>query len=270
MTRPFQWGIVGTGGIARQFRRRSRLAAGRQRSSASARATSSKAKAFQSEFGAGARLFGPRRDARDPDIDVIYIATPNALHAEQALRAIAHGKAVLVEKPLATSVADAERIGRGGQPQNCFVMEGMWTRFLPAVRAAKKLVEDGAIGEIRQDRAELSYRRDEDRREPLLPARSRRRRGARPRRLSGVAGAAFPGQARRRCRGAGRRRNPASTCAANSTSTSSAARGRAFLRLRSGWRQSVRDRGERRRAGASMRRSSRRKGCCGFRRGPTR
>ena len=56
--------------------------------------------------------------AGDPDIDAIYIATPNALHAEQALQVIAHGKAVLVEKPLATSVADAERIASdGGRPQ---------------------------------------------------------------------------------------------------------------------------------------------------------
>ena len=99
--------------------------------------------------------------AGDPDIDAIYIATPNALHAEQALRVIAHGKAVLVEKPLATSVADAERIASEAASRKCFAMEAMWTRFLPAVRAAKKLVDDGAIGKIARIDAELSYYRDE-------------------------------------------------------------------------------------------------------------
>ena len=69
-----------------------------------------KAKAFQSEFGAARAFADLDAMAGDPGIDAIYIATPNAAHAEQALQAIAHGKPVLVEKPLATSVADAERI----------------------------------------------------------------------------------------------------------------------------------------------------------------
>ena len=100
--------------------------------------------------------------AADPDIDAIYVATPNALHAEQALRIISHGKAVLVEKPLATSVADAERIASAAAEQKCFVMEAMWTRFLPAVQAARRLVDGGAIGTVRKIDAELAYRRDED------------------------------------------------------------------------------------------------------------
>ena len=84
--------------------------------------------------------------AGDPDIDAIYIATPNALHAEQALRVIAHGKAVLVEKPLATSVADAERIASEAASRKCFAMEAMWTRFLPAVRGGQE------TGRRRRDR----------------------------------------------------------------------------------------------------------------------
>ena len=160
--------------------------------------------------------------AGDPDIDAIYIATPNALHAEQALRVIAHGKAVLVEKPLATSVADAERIASAAASRKCFAMEAMWTRFLPAVRAAKKLVETARSARSARIDAELSYHRDEDGDSRFFKPGPRRRRGARPRRLSRVAGAALPGQTVRKSPGAGKRRKAASTCAANSTCNSPA------------------------------------------------
>ena len=66
-------------------------------------------------------------------------------------------QAVLIEKPLATSVADAERIASEAAGRKCFAMEAMWTRFLPAVRAAKELVDDGAIGKVARIDAELSY-----------------------------------------------------------------------------------------------------------------
>ena len=161
MNRPIAWGIVGTGGIARQFATDLALLPDASLIGICSRDLE-KAKSFQAEFRAERPYLDLEAMLADPGIDVIYVATPNQMHAEQACRAIAAGKAVLVEKPLATSVADAERIGREAANTNCFVMEGMWTRFLPAVRAARKLVETGAIGEIRMIRAELSYRRNED------------------------------------------------------------------------------------------------------------
>jgi predicted dehydrogenase len=161
MTKPIAWGIVGTGGIARQFAADLALLPDASLIGICSRDLR-KAKAFQTEFRAERPYSELDAMLVDPGIDVIYIATPNQLHAEQALRAIAAGKAVLVEKPLATSLADADRIGREAAAKNSFVMEGMWTRFLPAVRATKRLVEDGAIGDIRRIRAELSYRRSED------------------------------------------------------------------------------------------------------------
>jgi predicted dehydrogenase len=161
VTRPFQWGIVGTGGIARHFAADLSLLPDARLAGICSRDIE-KAKAFQQAFGAG-RAYGDLGImAGDPDIDAVYIATPNALHARQALQVMAHSKAVLVEKPLATSVAEAERIASAAAKQECFVMEGMWTRFLPAVRAARKLVDDGAIGEIQTITAELSYCRDEE------------------------------------------------------------------------------------------------------------
>jgi predicted dehydrogenase len=161
MNRPIAWGIVGTGGIARQFAADLALLPDAALIGICSRDLR-RAKAFQTEFRAERPYSELDAMLADPGIDVMYIATPNALHAEQALRAIAAGKAVLVEKPIATSVADAERIGREAASGNSLVMEAMWTRFLPAVRAARMLVADGAIGEIRRVKSELSYRRNED------------------------------------------------------------------------------------------------------------
>ena len=160
MSRPIAWGIVGTGSIARQFAADLALLPDASLIGICSRDLR-KAKAFQTEFRAERPYSEFDAMLADPGIELIYIATPNALHADQALRAIAAGKAVLVEKPLATSVVDAERIGREAAAKNGFAMEGMWTRFLPAVRAAKRLVENGAIGEVRRVQAELSYRRSE-------------------------------------------------------------------------------------------------------------
>ena len=162
MTRPFQWGIVGTGGIARHFAADLRHVPDARLAGICSRDIA-KAEAFQQAFAAARAYADLDAMAADPDIDAVYIATPNVLHAEQALRVISHGKAVLVEKPLTTSVAEAERIASAAAERRCFVMEGMWTRFLPAVQAAKKLVDGGAIGAVRKIDAELAYRRDEGR-----------------------------------------------------------------------------------------------------------
>jgi len=157
----FQWGIVGTGGIARHFAGDLALLPEAALAGICSR-NLEKAKAFQAEFGAARAYADLDAMAGDPGIDAIYIATPNTAHADQALQVIAHGKPVLVEKPLATSVADAERIASAAANRSCFAMEGMWTRFLPAVRAAKRLIGDGAIGTITRIEADLSYYHDED------------------------------------------------------------------------------------------------------------
>lgn len=160
MSKAFAWGIVGTGGIASQFAADLSFLPDARLVGVCSRDTQ-KAKAFQSAFGAERVYSDIEAVVSDPAIDAVYIATPNSLHAEQALRAITHRKPVLVEKPLAISAADAERVRSEAAAQQCFVMEAMWTRFLPATRAAKKLVDDGAIGRIREIRAELSYLHEE-------------------------------------------------------------------------------------------------------------
>lgn len=156
--KPFQWGIVGTGGIARQFRDDlrhipdARLSAVCSRSMASAKAFANDARiATYTDFNAF---------LADQSIDAVYLATPNHLHASQALRVIAAKRPVLVEKPVATTSADAEAIFTAAGRQGVFAMEALWSRFLPAVQEAKRLIDAGTIGKPLSVQAELSYRRD--------------------------------------------------------------------------------------------------------------
>ncbi len=156
----FNWGIVGTGGIARQFAADLKLVPGARLASVCSRETA-KAAAFAAEHGAARSCAGLDCLLADAQIDAVYIATPNSLHADQAARAIEAGKAVLVEKPLAVAAAEARHISAAAETRGVFAMEGLWTRFLPAVRAAKRLIDEGRIGEVREIRAELAYVRTE-------------------------------------------------------------------------------------------------------------
>ncbi|MDR3081593.1 MAG: Gfo/Idh/MocA family oxidoreductase, partial [Streptomyces sp.] len=84
-----------------------------------------------------------------PDVDVVYIASPHSAHAEHALLAIAAGKHVLVEKPLAATAAEARAIADAARAAGVFAMEAMWTRYLPQADVIRQLLDRGAIGEVR-------------------------------------------------------------------------------------------------------------------------
>lgn len=90
------------------------------------------------------------------DIDAVYIATPHTSHASVALAAIASGKGVLVEKAFTNSVADTRRVIDAARAAGVFCCEGMWTRFLPGAVELKRLVDSGAIGEVRSVQGDLT------------------------------------------------------------------------------------------------------------------
>ena len=91
----------------------------------------------------------------DPDVDVLYIATPHPMHHAVALAAIDAGKALLVEKAFTATVAGAVEVVDRARAAGVFVMEAMWTRFQPAVVALRELIADGAIGAVRSVQADL-------------------------------------------------------------------------------------------------------------------
>lgn len=139
--RPVRWGILGLGKIARsfahdiQFSRTSRLWAVGSRSI-------EKARQYQSDFFAE-KAYGSYEDLlADPDIDVVYISTPHSHHFPLAMKALDQGKAVLCEKPLTVNAQQTEALMEKQKKTGLFVMEALWTRFLPAYRALKKRIEE--------------------------------------------------------------------------------------------------------------------------------
>jgi predicted dehydrogenase len=98
----------------------------------------------------------------DPDVDVVYVATPHPHHRALALAALAAGKAILVEKSFTVTPAATREIVAAAVAADRFAMEAMWTRFCPAVVRLRELVADGAIGEVCTVSADLGVRHPVD------------------------------------------------------------------------------------------------------------
>ena len=161
MTKQFGWGIIGTGGIAHDFASDLRFADGARLVAVLSR-DQKLADEFCTKAGSGKAYSDMDRFMADPSLDIVYVASPNSMHLPQALRAIRAGKAVLVEKPLAPSEPEADVIAREAVRNHVFVMEAMWIRFLPGIIAVKKLIDDGAIGDVTGITGTLSYKNTYD------------------------------------------------------------------------------------------------------------
>jgi predicted dehydrogenase len=98
----------------------------------------------------------------DPDVDVVYVATPHPQHRALALAALAAGHAILVEKSFTVTPAATREIVAAAGAAGRFAMEAMWTRFCPAVVRLRELVADGAIGEVCTVTADLGLRHPVD------------------------------------------------------------------------------------------------------------
>ena len=156
-----RWGIVGPGRIAAKVVPDFAYVPGAVCVAAGSRSLA-RAQAFADQQGL-ARAYGSYGDLiAAPDIDALYIATPHPQHHKIAVAALEAGKAVLVEKTFTATVAGAEDIVAAAQRTGVFAMEAMWTRFQPAIVAARALIEDGAIGEVRQVQADLGVDRPYD------------------------------------------------------------------------------------------------------------
>lgn len=93
----------------------------------------------------------------DPNVDAVYVATPHPSHREQALAAIAHGKHVLIEKPIAMSAAEAREITDAGRAAGVLVMEAMWTRYLPQSDIIRQVLAEGLIGDVNLVMADFGF-----------------------------------------------------------------------------------------------------------------
>ena len=148
MAKIIRWGIWGTGAIAEQLASDFPLTKGATLHAVSSR-TLARAQAFAQRHGVPRAYEGLDVLLADPDVDVVYIATPNHCHADDSIACINAGKAVLCEKPFALNAAEAQRVIGAARQQHVFCMEAMWTRFIPAIVEARRMIEAGGIGKIR-------------------------------------------------------------------------------------------------------------------------
>ncbi len=142
-----RWGILATGGIAQAFTSDLRTADLDVRAVGSRRPGA--AQAFADEFGIPHAHGSYEALLADDDVDIVYVATPHPMHAENALAAIAHGKHVLVEKPFTLTGDEAAQVRDAARAAGVLAMEAMWTRYLPHMTRARQLVASGALGEVR-------------------------------------------------------------------------------------------------------------------------
>ncbi|MFD1953123.1 Gfo/Idh/MocA family protein [Paenibacillus thailandensis] len=157
MTKSIKWGILGTGGIAEKFTSDLAYATYGEAAAVGSRTLES-AKRFADKFGIPQAHGSYEELANDPDIDAIYIATPHPFHKENVLTCLKAGKAVLCEKPFTINSGDLEELTSYAKENGLFLMEGMWTRFLPAVIRAKEWIRDGRIGEVLHVKADFGFR----------------------------------------------------------------------------------------------------------------
>jgi predicted dehydrogenase len=157
MTETIRWGIIGTGGIASSFAGDLSLLDDASVVAVGSRQAST-ADAFADRFDIPHRHASYDALVADPEVDVVYVSTPHPGHHDAALLAIAAGKAVLVEKPFTLNVLEASALVSAAQAKGTFLMEAMWTRFLPHMRRIRDLLTSGVLGEIRTVTADHGQR----------------------------------------------------------------------------------------------------------------
>jgi predicted dehydrogenase len=151
-----KWGILGPGRIANKL-----AAAISEANDAETVAVASRdqerAEAFARQYGI-ARAYGSYQELLDaPDVDAVYIALPNSLHAEWAIKAARAGKHILCEKPLATSVEDATAMFSAAREHGVWLMEAFMYRFHPQTLKLQELLAAGAVGQVKLVRVDFGF-----------------------------------------------------------------------------------------------------------------
>jgi predicted dehydrogenase len=147
VTEPIRWGILATGLIARMFTKDLTLLPDAEVVAVGSRSQEA-ADAFGDEFGVPHRHASYDALVADPDVDVIYVATPHPGHHATTLAAIEAGKSVLVEKPFTMDAAEATELIEAARRHDVFLLEAMWTRFLPHMVRVREILAAGTLGDI--------------------------------------------------------------------------------------------------------------------------
>jgi len=152
-----KWGILGTGKIAKRFMQAAFYVPDAQVVAVGSREQHT-ADQFGAQYGIPKRYGSYDALLHDPEVEIVYVATPHTLHAENTLAALQAGKHVLCEKPFTINAQQAEQVIRAARASGKFVMEGMWTRCFPVVREIVRRIQAGELGEVRYLQADFGFR----------------------------------------------------------------------------------------------------------------
>lgn len=146
--RKVKWGIISTGRIAKKFAEALKFVQNSELYAVASR-TQESAQIFANEFEVPKAYSSYHELMKDPHVDVVYIGTPHNLHFQNTMDALDNGKHVLCEKPFAINYNEVSVMINKAREKNLFLMEALWSRFLPNIIKTKELIENGAIGKVK-------------------------------------------------------------------------------------------------------------------------
>ncbi len=152
-----RWGILGCGSIANKFALGLQAAEGAELVAVGSR-TQQNADAFADKWDAPRRHASYEGLAADPDVDAVYVATPHVFHKDNSMLCLRAGKAVLCEKPSTINAADTGEMIACARENGVFLMEAVWSRFLPAHVKLRELLAEGKIGDVQMVKADFCFR----------------------------------------------------------------------------------------------------------------
>jgi predicted dehydrogenase len=153
-----RWGVVGPGAIATGFADAVAQTDGGTIVAVASR-SAERAAAFGDRFAIPSRYSDYEALAADPHVDVVYVATPQSRHEPDTLTMLEAGKHVLCEKPFALNAAQGARMVAAARARGLFLMEAIWSRYLPAYRSLVDVLAEGRIGEPLLVEADFGFRR---------------------------------------------------------------------------------------------------------------
>ncbi|UDY34984.1 Gfo/Idh/MocA family protein [Dermatobacter hominis] len=156
-----RWGVIGPGGIATRFGNAMTAVDDGEIVAVSSRSID-RARDYADRFGVASAYEGVDDLLADDRVDVVYVATPHSRHEADSLAALAAGKPVLCEKAFALDAAQASRMVEAARAAGLFLMEALWSRFLPGYRRLRELLDEGAIGDPLLVEADFGFQKPFD------------------------------------------------------------------------------------------------------------
>ena len=157
MPQNYRWGILAPGKIAHKFAKGLESVPGAQLYAIGSR-NIERAKEFAEQYHAPVYYGSYQELANDPQVDIVYVASPHTFHMENSLLCLQQGKAVLCEKPLAINSKQVQKMIKASQDNHAFLMEALWSRFLPNIIKTKELCDSGIIGKPQHLAADFGFK----------------------------------------------------------------------------------------------------------------